>query len=108
MPKGLLNAYLRPPASPEDCIFAKTTECVSADLQTRITPCQFGGNPDCSQCGCIASAGLEAFARHKLPGGLPVGAIYWSSLRIGRWMNGLRGTVGGSTRPPLSTTAPEA
>ena len=27
---------------------------------TRITPCQFGGTPDCAECGCMASAGLEA------------------------------------------------
>jgi hypothetical protein len=70
MPKGLLKAYLAPPTGPDDCIFAKTTECVSADLTTKITPCQFGGNPDCGNCGCMASAGLSAVANHHLPGGL--------------------------------------
>src|SRR5215207_6714513 len=81
MPDGMLNVYAQPPDSPDRCIFAKTTDCYSSDLERRITPCQFGGNPDCSNCGCIASAGLEAVARHKLAGGIPVGAIYWSSLK---------------------------
>jgi len=56
MPKGLIEVYGEPPASPDDCIFSRVTHSVSADLQTRITPCQFGGKPDCENCGCIASA----------------------------------------------------
>ena len=32
-------------------------------------------------CGCIASAGLGAIARHRLPGGLRVGAIFEHSLK---------------------------
>jgi sulfatase maturation enzyme AslB (radical SAM superfamily) len=90
MPKGLLTAYLQPPASPEDCIFAKTTDCLSADLQTRITPCQFGGNPDCASCGCMASAGLKAVGRHTLPGGITVGAIFDASFKVGTFVRGLR------------------
>jgi len=31
--------YLSPPKSPRECIFAKTTETISADLKTRIMPC---------------------------------------------------------------------
>ena len=89
MPNGLLDAYLNPPESPEDCIFARTTDCVSADLTTKISPCQFGGNPDCSQCGCVASAGLKAVGRHRLKGGLRVGAIFEASQKVGgvvrRW-----------------------
>ena len=87
MPKGMIEVYRRPPASPDDCVFAQTTTSLSADLERRITPCQFGGNPDCASCGCIASAGLGAVARHRLPGGLRVGAIFEQSLRIG---NGVR------------------
>jgi MoaA/NifB/PqqE/SkfB family radical SAM enzyme len=86
MPEGLLKKYARPPQSPDDCVFAQTTTCVSADFEHRITPCQFGGTPDCSQCGCIASAGLAAVAAHRLPGGLRVGAIFDASLRVGRAM----------------------
>jgi MoaA/NifB/PqqE/SkfB family radical SAM enzyme len=87
---GMLNVYLRPPDSPEDCIFAQTTACFSSDLDRRITPCQFGGNPDCSNCGCIASAGLEAIGRHRLRGGIPVGRIFYASLRVGKAVAGLR------------------
>jgi sulfatase maturation enzyme AslB (radical SAM superfamily) len=52
---GALETYAAPPASPAECTFARTTECISADLERRIVPCQFGGNPDCSNCGCIAT-----------------------------------------------------
>lgn len=83
MPEGLVKQYATPPRSPDECVFAQTTTCLSADFEHRITPCQFGGNPDCAQCGCIASAGLKAVAAHRLPGGLRVGAIFESSLRIG-------------------------
>jgi MoaA/NifB/PqqE/SkfB family radical SAM enzyme len=84
MPEGMIKVYAQPPASPDKCAFAMTTACVSADLQTRITPCQFGGKPDCANCGCIASAALSAISRHQLPGGLRVGAIFNHSYRIGR------------------------
>ena len=90
MPDGLVKALAAPPKSPEECIFAKTTECISADFERRITPCQFGGNPDCSQCGCIASAGLKAVANHRLPGSIEVGAIFRASFSIGETMRGLR------------------
>jgi MoaA/NifB/PqqE/SkfB family radical SAM enzyme len=87
---GMLNVYAKPPASPDECVFAQTTECYSSDLERRITPCQFGGNPDCSSCGCIASAGLEAIGRHKLRGGIPVGRIFYASLHVGRTVERMR------------------
>jgi sulfatase maturation enzyme AslB (radical SAM superfamily) len=90
MPEGLLKVLAVPPQSPEECIFAKTTECVSADFERRITPCQFGGNPDCQQCGCIASAALKAVANHRLPGSVEIGAIFRASFAIGETMRGLR------------------
>jgi MoaA/NifB/PqqE/SkfB family radical SAM enzyme len=93
MPRQLLDAYLEPPASPEDCIFAQTTDCVSADLQTRITPCQFGGSPDCSNCGCMASAGLAAVGRHRLGGFVPIDALFAGSLRIGRTIASARSSA---------------
>jgi MoaA/NifB/PqqE/SkfB family radical SAM enzyme len=89
-PKGLIDVYANPPASPEECIFARTTTTISADLTTRITPCQFGGSPDCSQCGCIASAGLGAVARHHLLGVVPVGSIFTGSLKLGARVRRLR------------------
>lgn len=99
MPKGLISVYADPPRSPDTCVFAQTTECVSADFRTRITPCQFGGKPDCEQCGCIASAGLKAVARHKLAGTIPVGRIFDASLAVGRTVRSLRGSLTGPRRP---------
>jgi len=90
MPKGLIDVLAKPPASPADCVFARTTECISADLQKRITPCQFGGTPDCSECGCIASAGLKAVANHRLPGRIRVGAIFEASLAVGERIRAMR------------------
>jgi hypothetical protein len=90
MPQGLLRALAAPPNSPADCIFAQTTECVSADFEKRITPCQFGGNPDCEQCGCMASAALKAVGNHTLPGGIQIGGIFRASFAIGETVRGLR------------------
>jgi hypothetical protein len=84
MPEGLIRQFVSPPRDPAECVFALTTRVLSADLKTRVVPCQFGGNPDCSSCGCIASMGLAAVAAHKLGGFLPVGAIFKASVRIGR------------------------
>ena len=93
MPKGLIETYARPPQSPDDCVFAKTTMCVSADFEKQITPCQFGGNTDCANCGCIASAGLTAVGRHRLPGGIRVGAIFDASFRVGAHVRRIRDAV---------------
>jgi sulfatase maturation enzyme AslB (radical SAM superfamily) len=79
MPEGLIREFQQPPASPEQCIFAQTTHTISADLKSKVTPCQFGGNPDCSQCGCVASMGLAAVGNYKLAMGLTAGSIYWAS-----------------------------
>jgi sulfatase maturation enzyme AslB (radical SAM superfamily) len=95
MVDGMLKVYASPPKSPEECIFANTTDCFSSDFERQIKPCQFGGNPDCSSCGCIASAGLEAIGRHRLKGGLPVGRIYYASLRVGRAVEKLRPSPSG-------------
>jgi MoaA/NifB/PqqE/SkfB family radical SAM enzyme len=83
MPKVVLEQFLRPPDSPADCIFARTTETISADLRTRITPCQFGGEPDCAECGCYASMGLAAVGAVKLAGFVPVEQIFRISADIG-------------------------
>jgi MoaA/NifB/PqqE/SkfB family radical SAM enzyme len=84
MPEGMIRQFATPPHSPEECVFALTTRTISADLETKIVPCQFGGNPDCASCGCIASMGLAAVAAHKLGGFIPVGAIFRASVRIGQ------------------------
>ena len=89
-PKGLIDVYANPPASPDECVFARTTTSISADLTTRVTPCQFGGAPDCHNCGCIASAGLAAVARHHVWGFIPVGKIFTGSLKVGDRVRRLR------------------
>lgn len=85
---GAIRELLNPPASPDDCIFAQTTKTISADLTTLITPCQFGGDPDCGQCGCIASMGLAAVGNHKLGGVIPVGSIFRASVKVGAMVSG--------------------
>jgi MoaA/NifB/PqqE/SkfB family radical SAM enzyme len=92
LPDAVLNGYYHPPPSPRECIFAQTTNCISADLTTRITPCQFGGQPVCSECGCIASAGLASIGRYKLAGVLPVARIFSVSKSFG---DGFREHFGG-------------
>jgi sulfatase maturation enzyme AslB (radical SAM superfamily) len=84
MPEAVLDEMANPPSSPEECIFARTTKTVSADLRTQITPCQFGGNPDCEQCGCIASMGLAAVGHHKVLGSITAGHLFMASDRIGK------------------------
>jgi MoaA/NifB/PqqE/SkfB family radical SAM enzyme len=83
MHESCLNEFYNPPKSPDECIFARTTHTISADLKTAITPCQFGGKPDCSQCGCIASMGLAAVGHHKVAGNLTAGRIFMISDRVG-------------------------
>jgi MoaA/NifB/PqqE/SkfB family radical SAM enzyme len=93
MPKGMIESYVTPPHSPKECIFALTTACVSADFQKPITPCQFGGNPDCANCGCIASAALAAVGRHRLPGAIRVGAIFEHSYQVGTHVKRVREAI---------------
>jgi MoaA/NifB/PqqE/SkfB family radical SAM enzyme len=89
MAETALAAFLNPPKSPKNCIFAQTTQTFSADFRTQITPCQFGGDPDCSECGCYASMGLKAIGNHKLAGLLPISSIFEGSLQIGRLVSNL-------------------
>jgi MoaA/NifB/PqqE/SkfB family radical SAM enzyme len=90
MREGLLKVYAEPPQSPDECVFARTTTTVSADLKTVITPCQFGGTPDCSNCGCLASAGLAAVARHQIFGVIPIHPIFAGSMKVGERVKRLR------------------
>lgn len=111
MPKGMIEVYARAPHSPEECVFARVTTCLSADLQTRITPCQFGGNPECSECGCIASAGLAAIGRHRLRGGIPVGrlleASFWLGARVRRIREARSGEKPGRLAGATLVTPPD-
>ena len=92
--QGLARAFLYPPKSPGDCLFAKMSANYSADLETRVEPCVFGGTPDCSQCGCAASSGMHWVRTVKVAGPLKVDHFISSSVKIGLLMNRLR------SRPP--------
>ena len=83
IPPQVLEGFLRPPSSPDECIFAQNTTCVSADLKTQIVPCQFGGQPVCSECGCMASAGLAALGKFKVAGLVPVSTLFSLSKKFG-------------------------
>lgn len=90
MADSALAAFLKPPSSPKDCIFAQTTQTFSADFQTQISPCQFGGDPDCSRCGCYASMGLKAIGDYKLGGLLPIANLFQASLKVGQLVSTLK------------------
>jgi len=87
---GLLESYLDPPGSPARCKFARVSTCLSPDLETPVTPCQIGGSPDCSECGCYAAAGFEAIGRYRLPIGVTAGMVCEWSLGVGAMVRRLR------------------
>ncbi|MFP5234861.1 MAG: radical SAM protein [Acidobacteriota bacterium] len=103
LPEPVLSEIESPPRSPEECIFARTTAMFSADLRTRIAPCQFGGDPDCAQCGCIASMGLAAVGHHRVAGRLTAGHLFMLSDRVGKGWRRLRD---GMRRKPVRRGRP--
>jgi hypothetical protein len=85
--------YLHPPSSPQECIFAQATTCISADLTTRITPCLFGGRPVCAECGCAASALFNSIGKHKLGALVPLSDLFVASRRTGELFSRFRQTI---------------
>ncbi len=105
MPESVIQELAAPPQHPDACIFARTTKIISADLNTLVTPCQFGGVPDCAQCGCIASMGLAAVGHHRVAGPLTAGQIFMASDRVGKlWRIFQRKLL----RKPLNRSVPSA
>jgi MoaA/NifB/PqqE/SkfB family radical SAM enzyme len=102
MPDSLISEIESPPKSPGDCIFAMTTRTVSADLKTAITPCQFGGDPDCEQCGCIASMALAAVGHYRVVGPITAGDLFAISDSFGQQWKRLRGFFRRKTAVPIS------
>jgi sulfatase maturation enzyme AslB (radical SAM superfamily) len=98
MYEAQIREFAHPPVSPRDCIFSRTTTTISADLKTEIVPCQLGGNPDCSQCGCVASMGMAAVGHHRLPIGVTVGQIFNISNTLGTRLRQLRSGENGVVR----------
>ncbi len=93
-----IREFANPPESPEDCIFAQTTTIISADLKTQVLPCQLGGRPDCSQCGCVASMGMAAVGHHRVAFGVTAGQLFTISNRIGKKVRKLRSKRRQSTK----------
>ncbi len=85
LPDGALQAYQCPPADPGHCTFTRLSVNYSADLRTVIEPCFFGGQPDCSQCGCAVSMGLHFLHEKPLALGLKAGHLIDGSMAVGRW-----------------------
>jgi MoaA/NifB/PqqE/SkfB family radical SAM enzyme len=83
-PDGAVSAFARPPADPSECTFARVSVNYSADLQTRVEPCFFGGNPDCSECGCAVSAGLHWLRQRPFGIGIKGRHLIDLSLAVGR------------------------
>ena len=107
MDERTIEEFRHPPASPKDCIFARTMLSLSADLKTRITPCQFGGNPDCSQCGCIASMGMAAIGHIRVLPGVTAGQLFAISDLVGTGVNKLRLHREGAVPADYSKTVEE-
>jgi MoaA/NifB/PqqE/SkfB family radical SAM enzyme len=90
MTEGMAEAIIAPPSKPEDCLFSKMSANYSADLQSRVEPCVFGGTPDCSQCGCSISSALHWIRTIKVAGPLKVDHFVRGSIGVGKMVNRFR------------------
>ena len=89
VPDGMAKAFLAPPASPSDCIFSRMSANYTADFKTMVEPCVFGGDPDCSQCGCSISAGLHWVGDIKALGPLRIKHLVRGSMAVGSLVNSI-------------------
>jgi MoaA/NifB/PqqE/SkfB family radical SAM enzyme len=87
LPDGMARAFAEPPQSPAQCLFSKMSVNYTADLKTNVEPCVFGGDPDCSQCGCSISAGLHWISGISIAGPLRVGHLVRASMATGAAVN---------------------
>jgi hypothetical protein len=106
MTDGFAQAFLEPPENPADCTFSKMSVNYSADLRTRVEPCIFGGEPDCSTCGCAVSVGLHWAGNYKIAGPLSVRHLVNASVAIGTTVNRIRTKGDGDTRWTGTPTRP--
>lgn len=90
MNQGIGRAFMEPPSRPEECLFSKLSTNYSADLETRVEPCVFGGTPDCTQCGCAISSGLHWMRTVKIAGPLKIGHFVGASIGIGLFVGRFR------------------
>jgi sulfatase maturation enzyme AslB (radical SAM superfamily) len=87
LPGAMAQAFAEPPSSPAQCLFSKMSVNYTADLKTNVEPCVFGGDPDCSQCGCSISAGLHWIGGIKVAGPLKVRHLVRGSMATGSVVN---------------------
>lgn len=90
IPEGMARAFVHPPSNPDDCLFSKMSANYSADLQSRVEPCVFGGTPDCTQCGCAISSALHWIRTIKLAGPVKIDHFVRGSIGLGLLVNRLR------------------
>jgi MoaA/NifB/PqqE/SkfB family radical SAM enzyme len=98
LPGGMGKAFVHPPKSPDECLFSKVSGNYSADLQTHVEPCVFGGTPDCSQCGCSISSALHWIQEVKIAGPLRVGHLVRATVSVGSAVRKIRGDVDSASR----------
>lgn len=96
IPEGMARAFVNPPSNPQSCLFSRMSFNYSADLESRVEPCVFGGSPDCSQCGCSISSALHWVQNERIAGPLRVGHVVTTSLAVGATVNRMRS----HRRPP--------
>ncbi len=88
--QGIVETFNAPPKDPDDCIFSTMSVNYTADMRTRVEPCIFGGNPDCSQCGCAISTALHWIGHRKVAGPVTVGQLVRGSVAIGKLVSRLK------------------
>ncbi len=88
--ESISQAIRVPPENPQKCTFSRMSTNYSADLATRVEPCIFGGDPDCSQCGCAISSGLHSLKEFRLAGIVRIDHIAKTSVSIGSAVGRLR------------------
>ena len=102
---GIARAIESPPSTPRECIFAKMSTNYSADLETRVDPCIFGGAPDCSQCGCAISSSLHWLKTVKVGRLVKIETLVKGSVALGSVLGKLRSEYRTNPRwtvPPAS------
>jgi MoaA/NifB/PqqE/SkfB family radical SAM enzyme len=108
MSEGLAKAFADPPKNPADCAFSKLSTNYTADLQTRVEPCIFGGAPDCSQCGCAISSGLHSLKKMDFVGPVKIGHLLGGSIKIGRLAGRLLGRTQSAARLHVGPPEPKS
>jgi organic radical activating enzyme len=88
--EGIGRAFVNAPSEPEECLFAKMSMNYTADLETRVEPCVFGGTPDCKQCGCAISSALHWIKDIKVAGPVKIDHLVRGSIAVGKGVAKMR------------------